>query len=79
MERKVEIIQRQQEIIDEHNEIWNRVFKVMAEDKLAAAAQLVHSINNSEFESLQNEFESLGAEENEPRANHERTPRIRKE
>ncbi len=65
MERKVKIIQRQQEIIDEHNEIWNKVFKLMAENKLAAADQLVHSIDNSEFETLQNEFESLGAEKSE--------------
>lgn len=62
MERKVEIIQRQQEIIDEHNEIWNRVFKLMGQNKLAAANRLVHSIDNSEFDTLQNEFESLGAE-----------------
>lgn len=65
MGRKVEIIQRQQEIIDEHNEIWNRVFKLMAENKLAAADQLVHNIDNSEFDTLQSEFESLGAEKSE--------------
>ena len=62
MERKVEIIQLQQQIIDKHNEIWNRVFELMAESKLAAVDQLIHSIDNSEFETLQSEFESLGTE-----------------
>lgn len=65
MERKVEIIQLQQEIIDKHNEVWKRVFELMAEGKLVEAKQLVDSIDNSEFESLQNEFESLGAEGSE--------------
>ncbi len=65
MGRKVEIIQRQQEIIDEQNEIWNRVFELMGENKLAAANQLVHSIDNSEFDTLQSEFESLEAEKSE--------------
>ncbi len=65
MGRKVEIIQRQQEIIDEHNEIWNRAFKLMGENKLAAADRLVHSIDNSEFDTLQSEFESLRAEKSE--------------
>ncbi len=65
MGRKVEIIQLQQEIIDKHNEVWNRVFELMAEGELVEAAKLADSIDNSEFESLQNEFESLGAEKSE--------------
>lgn len=59
--RKVEIIQRQQEIIDEHSEIWNRVFELTAEGELAKAVKLAGSIDNSEFDTLQSEFESLGA------------------
>lgn len=55
MRRKTKIIQLQQQIIDKHNEIW----------KLAAADQLVHSIDNSEFDTLQSEFESLGVEKSE--------------
>lgn len=65
MRRKTEIIQFQQQIIDKHNEIWNRTFELMGENKLAAADQLVHSIDNSEFDTLQSEFESLGAEKSE--------------
>lgn len=62
MGRKVEIIQLQQQIIDRHNEVWNKVFKLMAEGGLVEAVKLADSIDNSEFESLQNKFESLGAE-----------------
>lgn len=62
MGKKVDIIQLQQEIIDIHNEVWNKVFKSMAEGELVEAVKLADSIDNSEFE-------SLGAEENEPRAN----------
>ena len=71
MGRKVEIIQLQQEIIDKHNKVWNRVFELMSEGELAEAAKLADSIDNSKFESLQNEFESLGAEgSREPLSTH---------
>ena len=71
MRRKTEIIQLQQEIIDRHNEAWNRVFELMAKGELVEAAKLANSIDNNEFESLQNEFESLGAEESrEPLSTH---------
>lgn len=71
MGRKVEIIQLQQEVIDKHDEVWNKIFELMAEGELVKAAKLADSIDNSEFESLQNEFELLGAEESrEPLSTH---------
>jgi len=61
---KVEILWEQMDDTDRRTQTENRAFELMGEGEFAEAKELLDSMDDTVFESLQNEIEALRAEEN---------------